>query len=146
MLSSTLEHYLLVIYMAKLNQEEITCRDIAKKLNQPIKQVMQAVQRLHYQKYIDYSTCQPIEINKNGIQFANYLITRDRIVEQFLTVLDITENYQLEKEALCQYLTQETLIKLEKFVLFTSSNPQFVREYKLFLQANKESILLKYLS
>ncbi|ONI42765.1 hypothetical protein AN396_13275 [Candidatus Epulonipiscium fishelsonii] len=146
MLSSTLEHYLLVIYVSKLNQEEITCRDIAKKLNQPIKQVMQAVQRLHYQKYIDYSTYQPIEINDNGIRFANYLITRDRIVEQFLIILDITENMQMEKETICQYLSQDTLMKMEQFVLFAISNPQFVREYKLFLQANKESILLKYLS
>lgn len=143
MLSSSLEIYLIEIYKSVENQEEVTCSDVAKKLNIPIKKVIQAVQRMHYQKYVQYTTYQPIKITPRGEQLARYLISKDKLLDNFLDILQITQNIDSEKESMQQYLSYDSLKQIEQFVLFVNKHPEITNRYKLFLEKRQQNSILE---
>lgn len=142
MLSSSLEKYLVGIYKLALKEQELKSTDIAKQINQPLQKTIQALQRMHYQKYIVYSPYQPLKLTQLGKQMAEYLVAREVIVEEFLTLLQIEENKELEKESMQQYLSYESLEKIEKFILFNREYPEVVQRYKLMIKKNIKNRLL----
>ncbi|OOB78604.1 MAG: hypothetical protein BEN19_08760 [Epulopiscium sp. Nuni2H_MBin003] len=143
MISTSLEMYLIEIYMQVESDEEITCSDIARSLDVPIKKVIQAAQRLHYQKYIQYTTYQPITMTKKGEKLAKYIISKDKLLDNFLDILQITENTALEKETMGQYLSYEALSQIEQFVTFVNSYPEILNRYKLYLKKNSATSILE---
>ncbi len=142
MLSSSLEKYLVGIYKLALKEQELKSTDIAKQINQPLQKTIQALQRMHYQKYIVYSPYQPLKLTQLGKQMAEYLVAREGVVEEFLTLLQIEENKELEKESMQQYLSYESLEKIEKFILFNREYPEVVQRYKLMIKKNIKNKLL----
>lgn len=142
MLSSSLEKYLVGIYKMARTDKELKSTDIAKEINQPLQKTIQALQRMHYQKYIVYSPYQPLKLTEQGSKMAEYLIAREALVEEFLTLLQINENKELEKEAMQQYLSYESLEAIEKFVLFNRQYPEISQRYKLLMKKKLAAKLL----
>ncbi|MDF2612757.1 MAG: Iron dependent repressor, diptheria toxin type [Clostridia bacterium] len=142
MLSSSLEKYLVGIYKMALADKELKSTDIAKQINQPLQKTIQALQRMHYQKYIIYSPYQPLKMTEQGKQMAEYLIARESLVDEFLGLLQIKENKELEKETMQQYLSYESLEAIEKFVLFNRQYPEISRRYQLLMKKKVTSKLL----
>ena len=142
MLSSSLEKYLVGIHKMALADKELKSTDIAKEINQPLQKTIQALQRMHYQKYIMYSPYQPLKLTEQGKQMAEYLIAREALVEEFLSLLQINENKELEKETMQQYLSYESLEAIEKFVLFNRQYTEVAQSYKLLLKRKITAKLL----
>ncbi len=142
MLSSSLEKYLIGIYKMALADKELKSTDIAKQINQPLQKTIQALQRMHYQKYIVYSPYQPLKLTEQGKKMAEYLVARETLVDEFLTILQINENRELEKESMQQYLSYESLETIEKFVLFNRQYPEISKRYKLLLKTNFNTKIL----
>lgn len=136
MLSSSLEKFLVGIYKMATAEKELKSTDISKEINQPLQKTIQALQRMHYQKYMVYSPYQPLKLTEQGKQMAKYLIAREALIEEFLTLLQIEENRELEKEAMQQYLSHESLERIEKFVLFNRQYPEILQRYKLLIKKN----------
>lgn len=142
MLSASLEKYLVGIYKMALAEKELKSTDIAKEINQSLQKTIQALQRIHYQKYIIYSPYQPLRLTEQGRQMAQYLIARDELIEEFLVLLQIEEHRELEKESMQQYLSYETLKRIEQFVLFNRQYPEILQRYKLVVKKNFDYGLL----
>lgn len=142
MLSSSLEDYLEIIYRMQQEKGEVKSLEIAQELKVPLSRVVQAIQRLHYQKYLVYSPYRPLEITEKGKQMGNYLISRNALIKEFLTFLEIKENFQSEQEAMQQYLSVPSLEVIEKFVLFTRQYPEVSQRYKLFSKKAPKEVLL----
>lgn len=142
MLSSSLEEFLIVVYKMALEGSELKSTDIAKQVNVPLQKAIQAIQRLHYQKYLVYSPYQPLVITDRGKEMANFLIARNNLVEEFLEILQINNNRESEKEAMLQYLSKDTLEVIEKFVLFNRQYPEVLNRYKIFLKRKPKVRLL----
>lgn len=142
MLSSSLEKYLVGIYKMALADKELKSTDIAKQINQPLQKAIQALQRMHYQKYIIYSPYQPLKLTEQGKQMAEYLIAREALVDEFLSILQIKENKELEKETMQQYLSYESLKTIEKFVLFNREYPEISHRYQLLMRKKVTAKLL----
>lgn len=134
MLSSSLEKYLLTLYRMALSDKELKSSDLAKELNQSLQKTIQALQRMHYQKYIVYLPYQPLKITPLGYDMAKYLLARGKVVDEFLTFLQVTENKEEEKQVLEQYLTHQTLETIEKFILFVRQYPEISTRYQLLLK------------
>ena len=124
MLSSSLEKYLVCIYKHLEKSNELKISDLAREMNQPLQKTIQALQRMHYQKQIVYSTYQPLRMTEQGKKMAQYLIARDELISEFLKILHIDENAEAEKEAMAQYLSHDSLAKIERFVLFNRKYPE----------------------
>jgi Mn-dependent DtxR family transcriptional regulator len=142
MLSSSLEKYLVGIYKMAVADKELKSTDVAKQINQPLQKTIQALQRMHYQKYIVYSPYQPLKLTEQGRQMAEYLMAREALVEEFLTLLLIEENRESEKEAMQQYLSYESLEVIEKFVLFNREYPEIYNRYQLIAKKKLKTRLL----
>lgn len=142
MLSSSLEKYLICLYRQLENYNELKISELAKEMNQPLQKTIQALQRMHYQKQIIYSTYQPLKMTEQGKKMAEYLIARDTLIAEFLAFLHIEENAETEKEAMAQYLSHESLTKIERFVLFNRQYPEIAERFNLLLQLNPEESLL----
>lgn len=142
MLSSSLEDFLIIIYKMANNGEELKSSEISKALNMPLKKTIQALQRMHYQKYVVYLPYQPLTITDKGKEMAEYILSRDELLEEFLNILQITENED-EKLAMRQYLSYESLEAIERFVLFVRQYPEITNRYKLYAKRTPKPKLLK---
>ncbi|PHV71672.1 DNA-binding protein [Sporanaerobium hydrogeniformans] len=142
MLSSSLEKYLMCLYRMMEADKELKSTDIAKQMNQPLQKTIQALQRMHYQKYIVYSPYQPLKITDQGKEMAKYLIARGQLIEEFLDFLQVQINKETEKEAMEQYLSYETLENIEKFMLFNRQYPEVTERYHILLKKNIKNQLL----
>lgn len=142
MLSSSLERYLICAYQLMEKQKEIKSSDLAKEMNQPLQKTIQALQRMHYQKYMIYSPYQSLKFTDKGKAVAEYLLARDRLLDQFLDILHMTYNKANEKEAMSQYLSYENLKVIEKFVLFNQAYPELEERYNMLLQMDVKNKLL----
>lgn len=141
-LSSSLEQYLIHIYQKTKQGTEIKSGELTSELNMPLKKTIQALQRMHYQKYIIYLAYQPITITDKGREMAKYLLSRNELIDEFLEILQITEHKQEESEAMKQYLSKESLECIDRFVCFVKQYPEIINRYKLY---NKRKIRTKIL-
>lgn len=142
MLSSSLEKYLVCLYQHLESHNELKISELAKEMNQPLQKTIQALQRMHYQKQIIYSTYQPLKMTEQGKKMAEYLIARDALIEEFLKLMHIEENAEAEKEAMAQYLSYDSLTKIERFVVFNRQYPEIAERFGLLLQLSPEESLL----
>lgn len=142
MLSSSLEKYLTCVYEMLEEDKELKISDLAKRMNQPLQKTIQALQRIHYQKHIVYSTYQPLRITDQGKKMAEYLIARDALIDEFLAILRIEKNLSAEKEAMAQYLSHDSLEKIERFVMFNRQYPEISERFNLLLQMSPQDALL----
>lgn len=145
MLSSSLEEYLIVIYKMAVQNEELKSSEISRALSVPLKKTIQALQRMHYQKYITYLPYQPLAITDKGKDMAKFLISRNALIEEFLNMMQISENFRTEKETMQQYLSYETLEALEKFILFMRQYPEVLNRYKIFMKRMPKNKILEAL-
>ncbi|MBP3886539.1 MAG: hypothetical protein J6F30_02620 [Cellulosilyticum sp.] len=142
MLSSSLEKYLICLYNNLEQHSEFKISELAKEMNQPLQKTIQALQRMHYQKQIIYSTYQPLRMTEQGKKMAEYLIARDALIDEFLKLMHIEENAEAEKEAMAQYLSHDSLMKIERFVLFNRQYPEIAERFELILTLDIEESLL----
>lgn len=142
MLSSSLEKYLLCIYKMLQENKELKSMEIAKQMNQPLQKAIQALQRMHYQKQIVYSPYQPLKLTEDGKIMAEYLLARNDLIDAFLEILHIEEHKELEKEAMQQYLSYESLATIEKFVIFHRQYPEITARYEMLLKREPKTRLL----
>lgn len=142
MLSSSLEKYLIAIYELLETNKELKISDLTKHLNQSLQKTIQALQRMHYQKQVIYSPYQPLKLTEEGRKMAEYLIARNALLDEFLSILHIEKNALVEREAMAQYLSYDSLEKIEKFVIFNRQYPEIVQRFELLLQLPPRNTLL----
>lgn len=134
MLPTSLEKYLLCIYRMLDANKELKSTELARQMNQSLQKAVQALQRLHYQKYIVYSAYQPLKLTTKGEQMAEYLMARTALIDEFLEILQLTEHKEAEKEMMEQYLSYESLKKIEKFILLNREYPEIAKRYEMLLK------------
>lgn len=142
MLSSSLEDYLEIICRMQLEKGEVKSLEIAQELKVPLSRVVQAIQRLHYQKYLIYSPYKPLELTQKGEQMGAYLTARNKLIKEFLEFLEIEENFESELESMQQYLSVTSLETIERFILFTRQYPEVSQRYKAFSKKVPKEVLL----
>lgn len=142
MLSSSLEKYLIAIYEQLETNKELKISDLSKQMNQSLQKTIQALQRMHYQKQIIYSPYQPLRLTEEGKKMAEYLIARNMLIDEFLEILHFEKNLVAEKEAMAQYLSYDSLGKIEKFVIFNRQYPEIAKRFELLLQIPQKNTLL----
>lgn len=140
-ISSSLEQYLIHIYKLSEQGQEIKSSDLSNQLNMPLKKTIQALQRMHFQKYINYLSYQPINITDKGKDMAKYLISRDALIDEFVEILQLPHSEE-EKEGMKQLLSYESLESIERFVCFVRQYPEIINRYRLY---NKRKMRQKIL-
>lgn len=131
-LSSGLEDYLEVIYIAHLSKTALKGAELARKLNISRASVSEALSKLAAKKYIDYSSYGLISLTQSGIHEAAKIYRKHNLLKDFFEQILGVEKTEAEENA-CKIehiISQEILDKISLFMDFYVSNPKFAQEYK----------------
>lgn len=132
MLSPSLEDYLEEVYRLSLNKKEIRIKDVAECLRVSMPSVVKGLRRLHRLGYISYIPYEKIELLEKGKKKGRFLVERNRILRDFVTVIGSNCDVKQEAEAMEHYLTISTIRSIEKLVKFFKSNDDILELYNKF--------------
>lgn len=138
MLSPSLEDYLEEIYRISQRGEAVRVTDIAACLNVSLPSVTRALQRLDESHYINYRRYKDIILTEKGKELGHFLVERNRIIREFLKLIDSKCDVAAEAEAMEHYLSLPTLTAIINFVKFSENHPFWLDEYKDFCKNHKE--------
>lgn len=82
--------------------------DIGRRLNVAMPSVTKALRKLRAQDYITYKRYGLIYLTAKGQETGNFLVTRNQIIQDFLTFLSVDCNVAEEAEAIEYYLSAST--------------------------------------
>lgn len=134
MLSPSLEDYLEEIYRISQRGETVRVTDIASCLNVSLPSVTKALHRLHEAEYINYRRYKDIVLTDKGKIHGHFLVERNRIIQEFLTLIGSQCDVAGEAEAMEHYLSLATLEAIMNFVKFARSHPEVLQRYQEFCQ------------
>ncbi len=105
--------------IAKISKENGKCRvmDLARYFGVSHVSVIQVLQRLRANHFIENGTHKPIYLTEKGRTLARECAARHEIVLQFLLKLGVSENTALlDSEGLEHHISSETLECMKKFI------------------------------
>jgi DtxR family Mn-dependent transcriptional regulator len=137
MLSPSLEDYLEELYRFSLSNDIVRVTDISRKLNVSLPSVSKALRKLKAGQYINYQRYGIINLTDKGRKTGNFLVERNKILQEFLTLICADCDIAAEAEAMEHYLSKETIKSIQLLVTFMQD---YTECYQLFLDhmANRE--------
>ncbi|WP_378954909.1 metal-dependent transcriptional regulator [Pelosinus sp. sgz500959] len=124
MLSPSLEDYLEEIYRFSLSNDIVRVTDISQKLNVSLPSVSKALWKLKAGEYIHYQPYGMIELTEVGRKMGGFLVERNKILQEFLTLICATCDINAEVEAMEHYLSRDTIYSIQLVVTFMQEKPE----------------------
>lgn len=140
MLSASLEDYLEEIYRLFLKKGVIRTSDIATRLNVTSPSVSKALQRLNEDNYIDYQPYQAIQLTEKGKLIGEYLVKRNRLLQDFLKIIGSNCDSAKEAEAMEHYLSKPTILAIQHLVQFLQIEVH-QKEFNEFIQQQSDTLM-----
>ncbi|MFA6808629.1 MAG: iron dependent repressor, metal binding and dimerization domain protein [Eubacteriales bacterium] len=129
MLSPSLEDYLEEVYRFSLNREVVRVTDISRKLGVSLPSVSKALSKLREKEYINYEPYGRIELTEKGKELGDFLVDRNKLLQEFLSLIVASCDIEAEAEAMEHYLSRETIEAISDLVSFLNEKPKCYREY-----------------
>lgn len=137
-LSPSLEDYLEEVYRFSQSQPTIRVSDISHKLNVALPSVTKALHKLKEKDYITYQRYGMIGLTAKGEQAGKFLVDRNRVLQDFLLILNAECNVAAEAEAMEHYLSTSTINAIQSFVLFMKDNTSICKQLTQFIEQHRE--------
>ncbi|VBB09777.1 iron dependent repressor [Lucifera butyrica] len=134
MLSPSLEDYLEEIYRFLLQKSTVRVTDIGRKLNVAVPSVTRALGKLKAQNYIIYQPYEQISLTEKGKELGKFLVNRNQIIQDFLTLLGVACNVAAEAEAIEHYLSVSTIETFHRLADFLRENPDLYIKLQTYLK------------
>ena len=128
MLSPSLEDYLEELYRLKKNDKDIKLKYIADCLQVSMPSVVNGFRRLDKLGYIIYRPYQEIKVTTKGERKGKFLVTRNRILRDFIKTINSDCDEEKEAEAMEHYLSISTIRQIEKIVYYLNDNKGILNE------------------
>jgi Mn-dependent DtxR family transcriptional regulator len=138
MLSPSLEDYLEEIYRFSSQLGYIRITDIANKLEVSLPSVNKAVKILAKRDYLNYIPYKNIELTEKGAELGEFLVARNKTLQQFLTVIGSDCDKEEEAEAIEHYLSQETVDAMTLVVDFFKERPELQEDLLEFQNKHRD--------
>ncbi len=137
MLTPSLEDYLEEIYRFSLSLDTVRVTDISKRLKVALPSVTKALYKLRDESYINYERYGEIQLTNKGKEFGCYLVTRNQLLQEFLSLIGSKCSFAAEAEAMEHYLSTATIDAIKTLVEFMRSNPSCLNAYNTFINIKK---------
>lgn len=141
MLSPSLQDYLEEMYRLSIKINEIRVSDIAQVLDVSLPSVVKALHKLSNRGYVIYQPYEAIKLTEKGVFEGRFLVQRNQLLKDFLTVLKTSSDIEKEAESMEHYLSFSTIQAIEKFVHFMKENPDIQKRYDAFYKIQKEEYI-----
>lgn len=130
MLSPSLEDYLEETYRLSINNKEIRIKDVSDCLNVSMPSVVKGLRKLNRLGYIIYQPYEKIDLTDKGKVTGSFLVERNRILKDFVSMIGSDCDINQEAEAMEHYLTKATIKSIEKLVKFFAENEKLLVEFR----------------
>ncbi len=138
MLSPSLEDYLEEIYRLSLTNDVVRVGDVALCLDVAMPYVSDAIRRLSRKNYLTYKRNKEVVLTERGCILGKFLVERNKVLQEFLKMLDSDCDIPEETEVMEHYLTLPVIRAIENLVNFMADNPDCHRRFKEYCLARKE--------
>lgn len=125
MLSPSLEDYLEELYRFSLTADTVRVTDLSIKLGVSMPSVSKALHKLKSKEYISYQRYGEITLTGKGKQLGDFLVRRNRILQEFLVLIKTNCDIEAEAEAMEHYLSDATIRSIQAIVIFLNNNPEW---------------------
>lgn len=134
MLSPSLEDYLEELYRFSLYNNIVRATDLSRKLRVSPPSVSRALRKLKAGQYIQYQRYGIINLTDKGKKTGNFLVERNKLLQEFLTLLCTNCDIAAEAEAMEHYLSKDTIKSIQMMVCFMKEHAEC---YQLFLEYSR---------
>lgn len=138
MLTPSLEDYLEEVYRFSLTADSIRVTDISNKLSVSLPSVSKALVRLKEKEYIAYQPYGTIELTDKGRTLGSFLVERNSLLQEFLSLICARCDIAAEAEAIEHYLSRTTIESIQALVKFIKNKPELYREFRIYMQGRVE--------
>jgi DtxR family Mn-dependent transcriptional regulator len=128
-LSPSLEDYLEEIYRISTSSGSARVTDIAATLNVSLPSVNKAIRKLKDFEYIMHERYGEIALTEQGKRLGQFLVERNRILQEFLNIIQADCDAAKEAEAMEHYLSDSTIDAIHKLVHFLRESGDCYRRY-----------------
>ena len=139
MLSPSLEDYLEELYRFSLSHDIVRVTDISQQLNVSLPSVSKALWKLKAGNYIHYQPYGLIELTATGRQMGQFLVERNKLLQEFLTMIRTTCDIHAEVEAMEHYLSRETIYSIQLLVKFMQQKPECYQAFVAYVKQEYDS-------
>lgn len=136
MLSPSMEDYLEEVYRFSLTANSVRVTDISNKLNVSMPSVSKALVKLKEKQYINYEPYGEIKLTDKGKKVGSFLVERNRLLQEFLSLICAKCDIAAEAEAMEHYLSKATISAIQKLVRFMKNNPSWYQEFISYMNTN----------
>lgn len=138
MLSPSLEDYLEELYRFSLFNDIVRVTDISQKLSVSLPSVSKALCKLKAEHYIHYQRYGMINLTDKGRQMGSFLVERNRLLQQFLTLICADCDIAAEVEAMEHYLSRNTIQSIQLLVKFMQQNPECYQNFVSYVNSQQK--------
>lgn len=129
LLSPSAEDYLEMIYRLSENQGFTRVSDIAAALNVQPPSVTKMIKKLSDMKLIKYEKYGMIILEDKGIKKGIELLQRHNLIENFLTLMNVSNKRLEETEKIEHTINEETLCGMKDLLDFFRENPSIQTQF-----------------
>lgn len=140
MLSPSLEDYLEELYRFSLSNDIVRVTDISHKLHVSLPSVSKALCKLKARQYINYQPYGAINLTAAGREMGNFLVERNRLLQEFLSLICADCDIAVEAEAMEHYLSKETIHSIQLLVKFMQNNPECYQNFIAYVHKRQKML------
>lgn len=134
MLSPSLEDYLEELYRFSLSNDIVRVTDISQKLNVSLPSVSKALCKLKAGQYIHYQPYGIIQLTATGREKGKFLVERNKLLQEFLTLICAPCDIGAEVEAMEHYLSRDTIDSIQLLVTFMRQKPEYYQDFVTYVK------------
>lgn len=138
MLSPSLEDYLEELYRFSLSNDIVRVTDISHKLCVSLPSVSKALRKLKADQYIYYHRYGVINLTGKGREMGSFLVERNRLLQEFFTLICAQCDVVAEAEAIEHYLSKETIHSIRFLVEFMNKHSNFYQSFVDYVNNSRE--------
>ncbi|MGE5582770.1 MAG: transcriptional regulator MntR [Bacillota bacterium] len=122
-LTENMEDYLEMFYRIIEKQGYIRPVDLSAAVKVRPSSVTRMIQKLDEAGFISYKKYRNISLTDKGFRYGRFLVWRDEVLKEFLTLLKVEVGIAEQVEGIEHYITPPTMAIIQKLLLYFLAKP-----------------------
>nr|WP_312579993.1 iron dependent repressor, metal binding and dimerization domain protein [Sedimentibacter sp.] len=138
-LSPSMEDYIEMIYRLSCEKSNVRVNDLSESLNVQPPSSSKMIKKLSRFGYVNYEKYGYVNLTEKGIELGKYLLNRHETIFNFLKLIGVDDNLLEQTEKIEHAINEETIKKMNSFILFINDNPEIYEMYlKEYIKENNK--------
>ena len=131
-LTPSMEDYMEMIYRNCLREGFTRVNILAESLNVQAPSVSRMIQKLTELELLDFEKYGVIRLTESGRELGEFLYNRHQTIEEFLTLLGVTESLLTETEMIEHNVSLATLNRIAQLNRFFKAHPEIHTQFRIY--------------